>query len=441
VVRYGGQVLDGRVTGIRSAGEEFQVSIGTRTVTARRLLVATGVRDELPDVPGLAERWGIDVLHCPYCHGWEVRDLRIGILATGPGAVHQALLFRQLSSRVTVLRHTAASLDSRGQFGALGIPVVSGVVAEVETVAGALAGVRLLDGTRVPLDAVVVAPRMIANAELLAPLGLFPVEVRAGEQVMGTQIPADPSGATEVPGVWVAGNLAAVQAQVISSAASGLMAGAAINADLVASDARRAVKAMGSFDEHGWDERYRARPEIWSGSPNEALVAEVSDLVPGTALDAGAGEGGDACWLAGRGWKVTAADISRVALERAASRAEGLGLEITWLHADLAVSPAPGAYDLVTAHFLHVPRFLREPLYRHLAAAVAAGGTLLVVGHDFSDMRPELAEMGWTADELAGWLGSGWTVEVAEARPRRATDQEGHEVTVHDAVLRARRDG
>lgn len=250
VAQYGGRVVSGRVTGLRLVtGGLFSVQMGDRAVTARRLLVATGLRDELPDVPGLASRWGIDVLHCPYCHGWEVRDRRIGILATGPGAVHQALLFRQLSSQVTVLRHTAASLDSLSldQFGALGIAVVSGVVAEVETSSGALTGVRLVDGTRVPLDVVIVAPRMTANAELLAPLGLFPVEVRMGEQVMGTQIPADPSGATSVPGVWVAGNLAAVQAQVISSAASGLTAGAAINADLVASDARRAVEASQAY--------------------------------------------------------------------------------------------------------------------------------------------------------------------------------------------------
>jgi thioredoxin reductase len=212
-------------------------------VTARRLLVATGLRDELPDVPALTARWGIDVLHCPYCHGWEVRDQRIGILATGPAAVHQALLFRQLSRHVTVLAHTAPELvrEQREQFAALGIPVIEGTVTCVETDDGGLTGVRLADGTRVALDTVIVAPRMTANAELLASLGLIPTEVRVGEQVMGTQLEADPSGATSVPGVWVAGNLANIQAQVITSAAAGLTAGAAINADLAAEDAKRAV--------------------------------------------------------------------------------------------------------------------------------------------------------------------------------------------------------
>jgi thioredoxin reductase len=212
-------------------------------VTARRLLAATGLRDELPDVPGLAERWGIDVLHCPYCHGWEVRDQRIGILATGPAAAHQALLFRQLSPHVTVLAHIPSELtpEQQEQFGAVGIGVIEGPVTGIEADDGGLTGVRLADGTRVSLDALIVAPRMTANAELLAPLGLTPTEVRMGEQVMGTQIEADPSGATSVPGVWVAGNLANIAAQVITSAAGGLTAGAAINADLAAEDAKRAA--------------------------------------------------------------------------------------------------------------------------------------------------------------------------------------------------------
>lgn len=207
--------------------------------------MATGLRDELPQVPGLAERWGIDVLHCPYCHGWEVRGKRIGVLATGPGTVHQALLFRQLSNHVTVLAHTAPQLpgEQREQLCALGIAVIQGTVTQVEAGESGLTGVRLADGTRVCLDALIVAPRMTARAELLAPLGLAPVEVTVGGQVIGTQIEADPSGATSVPGVWVAGNLAAIQAQVITSAAAGLTAAAAINADLVAEDADRAVSA------------------------------------------------------------------------------------------------------------------------------------------------------------------------------------------------------
>jgi 2-polyprenyl-3-methyl-5-hydroxy-6-metoxy-1,4-benzoquinol methylase len=137
-------------------------------------------------------------------------------------------------------------------------------------------------------------------------------------------------------------------------------------------DAARPAQIYG---EHAWDERYRSRPEIWSGDPDPVLVAEAAHLPPGTALDAGAGEGGDACWLAARGWTVTAADISGVALRRAAARADKLGLDVTWLHADLTRSPAPQTYDLVTAHFLHLPPADRSALFRHLARAVAPGGT------------------------------------------------------------------
>lgn len=195
--------------------------------------------------------------------------------------------------------------------------------------------------------------------------------------------------------------------------------------------------------EHAWDERYRARPAMWSGAPNAILVAEAADLTPGTALDAGAGEGGDAFWLAARGWRVTAADISSVAIERAASRASERGLAITWLRADLVKDAAPGTYDLVTTHFLHLPKSEQQALFRHLAAAVAPGGVLLVVGHDFTDMqkvpRPDLAEYGWTVAEVATSLGEGWSIEAAESRPREVV-VDGAEVTIHDAVLRARRD-
>ena len=187
----------------------------------------------------------------------------------------------------------------------------------------------------------------------------------------------------------LAGNITAIQAQVIMSAASGLASGAAINADLVADDASRAAHASGHRPVHGeqaWDERYGSRPAIWSGDPNPALVAEVADLPPGTAFDAGADEGADACWLAARGWKVTGADISSVALQRAAARADELGLEITWRHTDLARNSVPGTYDLVTAEYLHLPAADLETLFRHLADAVAPGGTLLVVGHDLSDL-------------------------------------------------------
>lgn len=446
---YGGRIELGRVTAVRRHGERFAIEVGERSVEARRVLVATGLHDELPDIPGLAERWGIDVLHCPYCHGWEVRDQRVGVLMTGPMAVHQALLFRQLSSGVTVLQHAGPALTGaqREQLHALQIAVVDGAVVQVESDSTGLTGVRLSDGSTVPLDALVVSPMFTARAEALAPLGLEPVEVLMDDHALGTRIEADSSGATAVTGVWVAGNVTDFRAQVVTSAAAGLTAGAAINADLVAESARMALdthRHQQIYTEQAWDERYRSRPQTWSGNPNPVLVSEVTDLAPGTALDAGSGEGADALWLASRGWDVTGAEFSTTALQRSAAQADRLGVQVSWQHLDLAREPAPGAYDLVSAFFLHMPPDKRSTLFGNLAAAVAPGGTLLIVGHDLNDLsttmsRPALAEMGWTTDEIIDVLGDGWSIDVAEARARSATDPDGRAVTIRDAVLRAHR--
>lgn len=199
-----------------------------------------------------------------------------------------------------------------------------------------------------------------------------------------------------------------------------------------------------------WDERYRAGGRLWSGSPNAQLMTEAADLTPGQALDVGCGEGADAIWLADRGWDVTAVDISTVALERGAAHARqeqpDAALRIDWRHEDLtAWTPPPSTYDLVSAHFLQLPRSQRDPLHERLAAAVALGGSLLIVGHHPSDReagvrRPRLPELFFTPDEVAGALDpSSWEVVVSEARGRTALDPDGQAVTLHDAVLRARR--
>jgi thioredoxin reductase len=244
---YGGEVVDGVVTTARREDDgTFRVSVdGDREVSARRLLVATGLVDELPDVPGLAERWGRDVLHCPYCHGWEVRDQAIGILATGPNAMHQALLFRQLSADVVFFRHTGPALEAEQveQLTALGVPMVDGEVAGVEVTDDRLTGVRLAGGDVVARSVLVVAPRYTARSGVLEELGVPAVDQEMGGSVVGSAVPGDATGATLVPGVWVAGNVSDLSAQVVVSAAGGLRAGAMINADLVAEDARAAVAA------------------------------------------------------------------------------------------------------------------------------------------------------------------------------------------------------
>ncbi len=240
---YGGQVIDGEVGAAAHEGDRFTVALTDgRRVRARRLLVTTGLVDELPDVPGLRDRWGRDVLHCPYCHGWEVRDRAIGVLATGPLSVHQALLFRQWSADVTYFTHTMPppSQEQAEQLAARGIRTVDGAVAALEIVEGRLVGVRLGDGRLVRRDALVVSPRMVARAGFLAALGLRPAAHPSGAM---EHIPADPTGRTEVPGVWVAGNVTDLAAQVGAAAAAGTLAAAAINADLVAEETRQAVAA------------------------------------------------------------------------------------------------------------------------------------------------------------------------------------------------------
>ncbi|MET8320885.1 bifunctional NAD(P)/FAD-dependent oxidoreductase/class I SAM-dependent methyltransferase [Micromonospora sp. NPDC005189] len=456
VAGYGGQFRTGRVEAATRDDDGFRLSLDDGgSVRARRLLVATGLTDELPDVPGLAQRWGRDVLHCPYCHGWEVRDRRIGVLATGPLAVHQAEMWRQWSSDVLLLLHDAPAPDEEvaERLAARGIAVVPGPVAAVEVTGDALTGVRLADDRVVALDAVVVATRLTPRADLLVGLGLAPEEVMMGEHVIGAQIPADATGATTVPGVWVAGNVADLRGQVITSAAAGLNAGAAINADLIAEETRDAVAAYRqlvatTFEEPAWEERYQSRPAVWSGRPNPQLVAEVADLAPGRALDVGSGEGADAVWLAERGWRVTAVDISATALGRASEHADaaGVGDRIEFTHADLRDKPpAEEAYDLVSAQFMHLPSVQRQELFARLAAAVAPGGVLLIVGHHPSDLwtsarRMHMPDMMYTAEDVAAALDpSRWEVLAAEARPRPATDPNDQNITLHDAVLLARR--
>ncbi|MRH91831.1 FAD-binding protein [Nocardia sp. SYP-A9097] len=212
-----------------------------RSVRARRLLVTSGLVDELPNVEGLQERWGHDVIHCPYCHGWEVRDQAIGILGSGPMSVHQALLFRQWSPDITYFAHTAPPTEEQAeQLAARGIPVLTAAVAALEIADDKLVGVRLADGTVVSRTAVAVASHMVARANFLAALGLKAVEHPSG---MGEHIPVDPTGRTEVPGVWAAGNVTDLSAQVGPAAAAGANAGAMINFDLVNEETAAAVAA------------------------------------------------------------------------------------------------------------------------------------------------------------------------------------------------------
>ncbi|MCX5128660.1 NAD(P)/FAD-dependent oxidoreductase [Streptomyces sp. NBC_00347] len=249
VRRYGGLVVSGEVSAAEHAAPSadgdlrFTVTLADgRALTARRLLVATGLRDVLPELPGLAEHWGHSVVHCPYCHGWEVRDEPIGVLATGPASIHHALLFRQLSDDLVYFAHgTELDDETRTRFSARGIRVIDTPVAEVvEDRDGGIGGVRLTDGRVVARRVLAVATTLVARTEGLAGLGL-PMEDLPGG---GRRFVSGAGGATDVPGVWVAGNVTDPIAQVGASAAAGALAGAHINALLAVADTDAAVAAV-----------------------------------------------------------------------------------------------------------------------------------------------------------------------------------------------------
>ncbi len=451
VRRYGVEVLDGRADRVtRSDDGRFRVDlVGGSTIVARRVLAATGLVDELPDIDGLADGWGRDVVHCPFCHGYEFRDRRIVQVVTHPAGFHVARLFRQLTAALTVVVHDEA-LAGATQLEALqssGVPVVTDKV--VRVVRGddrRLTGVELAGGKRIDADAVVVTPRFTVRADVFAGLGLRTVPHPNG---LGAVVATDDTGATDVPGLYAAGNITDPTQQVAQAAANGSRVGAVIAASLADDDVRLAVRP--SANEDDWEQRYSG-DAMWSGNPNGTLVHEVSRLRPGRALDVGAGEGGDAVWLAEQGWQVTASDIAQHALDRVAAEARRRGLSVACLRIDAnaRVAYEGGAFDLVSAQYASIPRTPDQRAVKNVLDAVAPGGTLLVVSHDLEPMRAPIDTRTHSrafdpdayvrVDDFVAVLAqsSAWDVEVHEKRPRPpgAATASHH---VDDIVLRARK--
>jgi 2-polyprenyl-3-methyl-5-hydroxy-6-metoxy-1,4-benzoquinol methylase len=197
------------------------------------------------------------------------------------------------------------------------------------------------------------------------------------------------------------------------------------------------------YTQEFWDDRYGSADRIWSGRPNTQLVAHVADLPPGEALDVGSGEGADAIWLASKGWRVTAVDVSAVALERAARAAASVGepvaSRITWQQRDmLSWDPGHAGFDLVSAQFMHLPRPAQDEMHGRLAAAVRPGGTLLIVGHLHDELHAHIAPRFRPAEEIAAKLDpASWEVIVAVAVARSGTGPDGEAVELSDSVLRA----
>lgn len=238
---YGAHIRQTAVADVSGSVEEgFTLQLGDGSVVrAGQLLLATGVRDELPSIRGLAERWGRDVVHCPYCHGWEIRDQRIGLLATGPMSAMQALVFHQWSERMWFFPNGMEFPDDQlAKLTAVGITVVPGEVSGVDVANDRLTGVQMNDAARVDLDALAVPALTYARLDGLEALG-----VEVTENAMGTAVVADSAGHTSVPGVWAAGNVVNAGMQVSEAAANGARVAMTINTEMVFARADRAVAA------------------------------------------------------------------------------------------------------------------------------------------------------------------------------------------------------
>ncbi|TDC62983.1 NAD(P)/FAD-dependent oxidoreductase [Actinomadura sp. GC306] len=226
---YGAEIIDGRVEHTARDGAGFAVTLagGTR-LRSRQVLVTTGVTDVLPDVAGLRERWGREVQMCPYCHGWEVRDKRIVVLATSPQALHQVTLLSQWSPDVTLITEQPPEGEDAARLDVRGVRVVEGEAQRVIVEDDRVTGIELADGSVTGCDAVFVAPTFVAKDGPLTDLGCA-----FGDDGF---VEADATGRTSVPGVWAAGNVVNPMAQVIIAASAGAMAAAMINADLIEAD-------------------------------------------------------------------------------------------------------------------------------------------------------------------------------------------------------------
>lgn len=240
VAGYGGHLLDGRATDVRRVpahgahDRPFAVGLADGGVLhARRVLVTTGLRDDVPDIPGVRERWGRDLLHCPYCHGYEVRDQPLGVLG-GPDALAHAHLVRQWSDDVVYFADGGQlTVDQRQRLVARAIGIVDEPVTRLVIAADRITGVEVATGRVVPRTAIFVRPRFVPHDELLTGLG-------SATHPDGWVV-TDPTGRTSVPGVWAAGNAANPRAQVITAAGEGSAAAIAINNDLVEEDISVAV--------------------------------------------------------------------------------------------------------------------------------------------------------------------------------------------------------
>ncbi|WP_119698181.1 SAM-dependent methyltransferase [Microbacterium halotolerans] len=448
---YGVEFTAGTIERVERDADGLMVrTLDGREHSTRALVVATGLTDDLPDIPGLAERWGRTVLHCPYCHGWEVRDKRLAVLTTSPLGLHQAELIRQWSDDVTVLTAGLGELtpETQARLRARGVRLESEPVAEVVGDGAQISNVRLSDGREIAADAIFTMGVPRPHDAFLAPL-----ELTRSETPFGRFIEVDEMGRTSDERIWAVGNVVNPGANVPKSIGDGSFVGAAVNAALVTAEFDAAAKSGEPWPEVStaalWEERYSGADRVWSHSVNGVLADVAGNLVPGRALDVGSGEGADVIWLAERGWDATGVDVSTTAVRRAVEAAAAADLgsgsaEFTVGDVD-AVSGK--VYDLVTSSFLHSPASEpREDILRRAAERVAAGGHLLITSHASAPPWAGDAHAGHhrflapeEEREMLALDPDAWEVVLSETRERATTSPDGEPSTIEDGVLLLRR--
>ena len=426
-------VREEHVQAVREGGDQqLRVELaGGEELSAQVVLLATGARDVLPEVPGLPELWGKRAHSCPFCDAEAYAGRRLLILSDEVKGEHQMRLLAGWSRDLT--RLDPADVAHIG--------VTNGDVVA-----------RLHDRREVTADGVFVGVTPVPRVQCVEHLALAR---------RGPYLAVDGEGRTSHPRLWAAGDCAWKHGegnpggQVVASMAAGARAATWIVFDRLGIEPlppppvegpRSAREEAASVSEF-WEQHYGQREQIWSGQPNSRLVDEVRDLQPATALDLGCGEGADAVWLAEQGWNVVAVDVSTTALARAAKAAEARGVadRIDWRACNLGVEFPEGEYDLVNAAYLLSPVALpRVEILKAATGAVRPGGVLLILSHtgfppgaDVPDQHVSFPTPQEQLDALDLPPGE-WAVEAAEDF-ECAMNREGAPATRIDNVLRLRR--
>lgn len=442
--RYGVTVTPKSVESVTEIVRGLRVTYTDGTVDhARAVLVASGIEDVLPDVPGLAAHWGDTVFQCPYCHGWEHRDERIGVLASSPMLFAYAQLVRNWTDRLTVFvtdASVAGNLDdtTRRRLEARGVEVVTSPVTAAVSTDGALTGVRTQDGAVHEIDALGLHPDSRPRDSFLSGLHLDRKDVPG----VGSFLQVDAFGQTSHPRVWAAGNVTDPRANVPASMGQASMTAGMLNTMLVTEDTDNAVHALNTHtdwpdvaEDGFWEKTYSEAPARWSGRPNQGLVTALSEVpAAGRAADIGCGEGADAIWLARQGWDTLGVEVSSTAAQRARDAADAAGeTEVRFTDTGVLGLADDGPFDLVTASYLHAPsQDRRESLLRTCGELVASGGYLFILSHIMPEV-PEAspADLGLDAD--------GWEILRDETIHRSILTPDGQVGEHPDQLLLLRR--